>query len=133
MQHLPGPVDWLLDVAHNADSAITLASNLAAVPPSGRRVALFALMARKELAPVLEPLRPLFQGWFLLDLPDPDARPAREVADYLGKEAVVDTGTTEELLPRVDAALRPGDQLVVFGSFRTVEEALRYRSRSVAA
>ncbi|MCC5811906.1 MAG: bifunctional tetrahydrofolate synthase/dihydrofolate synthase [Ectothiorhodospiraceae bacterium] len=133
MQHLPGAVDWLLDVAHNADSAATLASNLTLAPCAGRRMALFALMARKELASVVDPLRACFDGWYLLDLPDDDARSAVEVADYLGKEAVMDTGSVDQLLPRLDAALRPGDQLVVFGSFRTVEEALRYRSRSVAA
>ncbi|MCC5857065.1 MAG: bifunctional tetrahydrofolate synthase/dihydrofolate synthase [Ectothiorhodospiraceae bacterium] len=128
MQHLPGPVDWVLDVAHNADSARVLAQLLAAQPASGRRVALFALMARKDAEAVIAPLRGCFHGWYLMRLPDPDAWTPEALRGWLEAETVLGEGPPAELIPRLDSALAPGDQVVVFGSFRTVEEVLRRRT-----
>lgn len=127
MQHLPGAVDWVLDVAHNADSAAVLASMLREQPVSGRRVALFALLARKDADAVLAPLRRVFDGWYLLRLPDADAREPETLRHKLSGEAVLGDGPAETVLPLMEQVLRPGDQVVAFGSFRTVEEVLRYR------
>ena len=128
MQRLPGKPVWWLDVAHNPDSAAVLAGELRRVPcTGGRRYACFALMARKDLAEVLAPLKGHFDGWYLLTLPDPDAWPAGPVRESLAGEALLGDGPPEALFPVIRSALAPGDELVVFGSFRTVEEALRFR------
>lgn len=127
MQRLPGDSTWWLDVAHNADSALSLRAILDAMPRSGRRYACFGLMARKDLEAVIAPLRDSFDGWYVLSLPEADARPAGEISRILGSSHVVGQGVAEQLFPTIDASLLPGDELVVFGSFRTVEEALRFR------
>ncbi len=129
MQRLPGAVDWVLDVAHNADSAAVLADSLREQPVSGRRVAVFALLARKDADAVLAPLRGLFDGWYLMRLPDPDAWSVEALRDKLRGETVLGDDEPGVLLPALGESLEPGDQAVVFGSFRTVEEVLRHHPR----
>jgi dihydrofolate synthase / folylpolyglutamate synthase len=126
---LPGPVDWIFDVAHNRDSAATLAANLRERPTEGRTWAVFAQMQRKELDVVLAAMSAEIDGWFLLQLPDADARPSSEVAARLksaqGEAAVAGSCTPADVRATVERRVRPGDRVVVFGSFRTVEEVLR--------
>jgi len=128
-QVFPGQVEWILDVAHNRDSAQELAGSLAARPCPGRTLAVFAQLRRKELNEVIEPLAARIDGWWLLELPDADARPSAEVAEALRHRGVqpVDAGPAEFVFAAVERSARPGDRIVVFGSFRTVEEALRHR------
>ncbi len=133
LQRLPGAVEWLLDVAHNADSARVLADTLNRDRPLGRRLAVVALMRRKDREAVLAPLRDLMDGWYLLVLPEADTWSPEELQSCLPAGRVLGAGEAASLLPVLNASLRDGDQVVVFGSFRTVEEVLRYRIASTAA
>jgi dihydrofolate synthase/folylpolyglutamate synthase len=127
---LPGEVEWVLDVAHNRDGVACFADALRQRPPAARTYAVFAQMQRKELEPVLASIAGLVDAWWLLQLPDADARPASEVAAQLAAFGATVAGrdVPERLLPAVDDAAKAGDRVLAFGSFRTVEEALRYRS-----
>lgn len=127
MQRLPGAVDWLLDVAHNADSAQALADVLANEPVEGRRYGVVALLRRKDREAVLAPLKKAMDGWYLLRLEDENAWPPAALECILGHDAVLGQGSATELLALIGRDTRPGDQLVVFGSFRTVEDILRCR------
>lgn len=127
MQHLPGAVEWLLDVAHNADSALALAEHLASLPVTGRRFGVVALLRRKDRAAVLGPLRSCMDGWYLLDLEDDGAWEPDALEVALQGCRVLGRGNARELMPRIDGQTEAGDQVVVFGSFRTVEEVLRHR------
>lgn len=130
-QVLPGAVEWILDVAHNQDGVACLARTLGERQISGRCHAVFAQMRRKELWPVVSSIAGLIDDWWLLDLPDEDARPAVEVGAELrrmGEQVRAEAGAAD-LFDAVGAAAAPGDRVVVFGSFRTVEEALRHRMR----
>lgn len=133
LQRLPGPVEWVLDVAHNRDSVACLVRTLEAWPVSGRQHAVFAQMQRKELEPTIAAAAGLVDSWWLLELPDDDARPTAEVAGALRQAglSVAGLGGPETLFAAVTAGVAPGDRVVVFGSFRTVEEALRYRAQQV--
>lgn len=130
MQTLPGAVEWILDVAHNQASVQALVEHLQAQPLPGRRHAVFAQLQRKELGPVISMLSDQVDCWWLLELPDADARPTAEVAGCLrelGREVAAQAGP-DHLFDQVAAAAKPGDRVLVFGSFRTVEEALRYHA-----
>jgi dihydrofolate synthase/folylpolyglutamate synthase len=130
MQVLPGAVEWLLDVAHNQASVEVLAGHLKERPVTGRCHAVFAQMQRKELESVVRMLAGLVDAWWLLELPDADARPAAEVASCLRRLglSVAAQGGAGDVFGAVSAAAKPGDRVLVFGSFRTVEEALRYHA-----
>ncbi len=128
LQALPGAPVWWLDVAHNPDSARVLADALGARPCAGRRFACIGLMARKDLPAVLEPLRGLFHGWYLMALPGDDMWPPERMREALMGEVIMAQGPPETLFPGIRDELGPEDELVAFGSFRTVEEALRFRA-----
>ncbi len=133
LQRLSGPVEWLLDVAHNADSARVLSQWLATHPVAGRRLAVIGLMRRKDPIAVLEPLMPYVDGWLLLDLQDPEAWTPAELAGHLPVGGVLQQGDAAALVGAADGMLQASDQLVVCGSFRTVEQMLlkRHETRQV--
>lgn len=135
LEVVPGEVEWVLDVAHNHDSVTDLDAFLAAQPPR-RTLAVFAQMQRKALEEVVPAIEARIDQWYLLDLPDSDARATSDVARYLSARGaeVADSGPSASLWTRLESAMQPGDRVVVFGSFRTVEEAMRqgYGSRGDA-
>jgi len=117
--------EWLLDVAHNPAAAERLGSSLAQLEPARPRRAVFGIMARKDLAGVVNALAPVIDVWHPLVLPDDDAcsLDAMVGACHQAGGRVGQAGSPEALLPAV-AAL-PGTKLAC-GSFRTVEEVMRW-------
>ena len=116
----------LLDVGHNPHAADYLAQRLASRPPTGQRLAVFGLLADKDLPGVLRPLLAEVQGWAVTTLPTGRARPALEL-----QAALLGLGAKVHSYPNVVAALEAqceqaaeGDEILVFGSFYCVAEAL---------
>ena len=128
-QVIPGRVTWVLDVAHNPQAAEVLADNLARLGCIGRRHAVMALLADKDAAGVVAPLVPLIDSWHLA-LPPSDRAMALSiveaaVANASPAAASVSHATIPDALASVGAAADDGDVILVFGSFLTVEAALR--------
>jgi dihydrofolate synthase/folylpolyglutamate synthase len=127
-QRLQGPdgIERVLDVAHNPDAAAVLAANLARHPVPGRTLAVCGVLADKDVAGLLAPLRAVVDQWFAATtegargLRD-DELVARGAAVGVAMSAA---GTVPEALGRALEAARPGDRVVVFGSFLTVGPAL---------
>lgn len=124
-------VHLLLDVGHNPHAAEYLARRLVARPAKGRRLAVFGLLADKDLAGVLAPLHGLVDDWAVAPLDTPRSRPASELAD-----ALTNLGATVKSYASVDAALEgqcaqatEDDQILLFGSFFCVAEALQWLER----
>ncbi len=130
LQRIPGEVERLLDVAHNPHAAARLAASLAELPCRGRTLAVVGMLADKDHAGVFEPLLPLVDGWYLADLPVPRAARACQLAATLSRqrpEAAPCCFEFEEVTTAYQRALeeaRPGDRVVVLGSFHTVAEIL---------
>jgi len=116
----------LLDVAHNPHAAEYLARRLAMKPVAGVRRAVFGVLADKDLDGILAPLESLFAEWAVATLPTGRSREGSEVAAILtarGAQASVHPS----LIAAFDAQLaasKPGDEVVVFGSFYSVAEVL---------
>ncbi|WP_041717941.1 bifunctional tetrahydrofolate synthase/dihydrofolate synthase [Alkalilimnicola ehrlichii MLHE-1] len=126
-------VEWLFDVAHNEDSVRVLAETVRDEAGKGRVIGLFAAMHRKALSGVLATMGAVVDEWYLPRLEDPQAHPPEAVAAGLretGVDAsVIHTGGLSALLAAVADRARPGDRVVVFGSFRTVEAVMRAGGR----
>ena len=127
-QIVPGPVEWILDVAHNVPAAEGLAANLRARPRARRTIAVCAILGDKDILGITATLRDEFDVWILAALDGPRAVGTRELAARLPADAVVHAQA-----PDVPAACRaarklaqPGDRVVVFGSFLTVGPALDF-------
>lgn len=126
---LPGPVTRILDVAHNVEAARALASNLARLRCEGTRHAVFSLLADKDAVGIVAVLAPLIDQWHLAEAPGDRATPLARLLEAVGSSAPARAPVTYASLGQACAgaldAARPGDCLLVFGSFVTVEAALR--------
>lgn len=127
-QKIPGPVEVVLDVAHNPESARALAENLRASPAAGKTHAVFALLADKDAVGVIAPLKDCFDTWFVAGLAGERGQPAETLAARLKPYVHTDVTTCENPLAAFHAAKRhavEGDRIAVFGSFHTVAEILQ--------
>ncbi|MCX8018512.1 MAG: bifunctional folylpolyglutamate synthase/dihydrofolate synthase, partial [Rhodocyclaceae bacterium] len=131
-QVLPGAVTWILDVAHNGESAAALAANLRAFRCPGRLRAVFAVLSDKSPERMVEHLRDLIDGWYLTQTADERALPAEALAARLSGLLPKDRYQVfEDIGSAIAGALadaQGGDCLLVFGSFTTVAAALRHPS-----
>ncbi|MCE5993566.1 bifunctional tetrahydrofolate synthase/dihydrofolate synthase [Pseudomonas sp. KCA11] len=125
------PVELLLDVGHNPHAAEYLARRLAARPLKGRRLAVFGLLADKDLGGVVAPLQGLVDDWAVAPLDTPRSRPAAELVT-----ALTNVGAAVKSYASVGAALEgqcaqatADDQILLFGSFFCVAQALEWLER----
>ena len=125
----PGRPTWVFDVAHNAQAAVALAANLRALPCTGRRHAVFSLLADKDAVAVVAAMTELIDEWHLAPAPGIRAKPVSELQDAVltaqpGAKPLVYGGLDQALAGAAERA-SADDCVVVFGSFMTVEAALR--------
>nr|WP_255699145.1 bifunctional tetrahydrofolate synthase/dihydrofolate synthase [Luteimonas sp. Y-2-2-4F] len=124
-----GGVEVLVDVGHNPQAARALAAALAERPAAGRTVALYAALADKDAAGVAAALQDAVDDWRLAGLADagPRSRDADALAAALAGTAAAGAPRHASVAEGLEAALRaarPGDRVLVFGSFHTAAAAL---------
>jgi len=128
-QIVPGRPVLVLDVAHNPQAAAALAVSLDQMGFYPRTFAVFGVMADKDIANVIAPLRSLIDRWFVTDLPiaraAAAAEVAREVAAAMPQARVSTHATPGDALRAALAAADPADRILVFGSFHTVGGVLK--------
>ncbi len=121
----------LLDVGHNPHAAEYLAQRLASQALAGKRLAVFGLLADKDLPGVLAPLLKQVAAWAVAPLPTPRSRPAAELqATLLNLGA--DVGAYDDIAAALEAQLdraSADDEILLFGSFYCVAEALEWLAR----
>ena len=123
----PRGVTWIYDVAHNPQSARELARHLGGV--AARRVhGVVGMLGDKDAAGTLAPLVPVIDAWYATGLDgERGAGPERlvEALGTLGVERPVTACTAPPAaVAAAGARAAPGDLVVVFGSFRTLESVL---------
>jgi dihydrofolate synthase / folylpolyglutamate synthase len=118
----------LLDVGHNPHAAEYLAQLFVARPLRGKRLAVFGLLADKDLLGVLKAVHGEVDDWAVVTLPTERARSAAEL-----KAALLTLGAQVESFPDVAAALQAQcaqaaaeDEILLFGSFYCVAQALEW-------
>jgi dihydrofolate synthase/folylpolyglutamate synthase len=132
-----GQVTWILDVAHNRQAAQALRRNLAEQLAPGRTFAVFGVLSDKDAAGMVAALADQVDVWHLAAPADARALPVNQLAAQVAL-AVPDTQcqaypSVESALDAVAARVAEGDRVLVFGSFVTVGDALRWLNTSVAA
>jgi dihydrofolate synthase / folylpolyglutamate synthase len=126
-QVLPGEPEWILDVAHNPDAALSLAASLAARPCRGRTFAVCGILADKDAAGIAGALATAVDRWIVVGLEGPRALPPAELARRIeagGARSVIAVADVSSGLATARRECKPGDRVVVFGSFLTVGPAL---------
>lgn len=127
LRHQPTVV---ADVAHNPHAAAALAGNLDGLPAGGRNLAVFAMLADKDIGGVVEALKDRIDEWLVADLQEPRGASGADLARTLHSHGV---GRCIGRFDRPGLAYRhalehvaaPGDRVIVFGSFHTVADVLR--------
>ncbi|HTX04261.1 MAG TPA: bifunctional tetrahydrofolate synthase/dihydrofolate synthase [Steroidobacteraceae bacterium] len=127
-QIVPGPVEWILDIAHNPPAAELLASQLRERPCQGSTLAVIGILADKDVPAIGAALAPAVQRWFLCGLEGPRGISAAELAQRLRAVAYhpILAGSVLEACQAARDAARPGDRIVVCGSVHTVGPALEW-------
>lgn len=118
----------LLDVAHNPEASGLLAERLEWQPCGGRRLALFAVMADKDIRQIIEILGGSFDEWWIASLPEVPRAASAGVVSAIAREVlsqpVEEVASVSAALCEALARMAPADELVVFGSFFTVAAVL---------
>jgi dihydrofolate synthase/folylpolyglutamate synthase len=122
------PLHVLLDVGHNPHAAVFLAQRLNQRPVKGKRLAVFGLLSDKDLDGVLSELTACFDSWAVAPLPTPRSRSAQEIAEALQNLGAVVTSypSVAQALEAQCAHATADDEIVLFGSFYCVAEALEW-------
>lgn len=127
-QVLPGHPVVILDVAHNPHAARALASNLGQMRRDGRTIAVFAMLADKDISGVVAALKDVIDLWLVSGIDHPRGMAADALAAHVADQS-------HEVFPDIAAAYRHAcqiaggsDRIVAFGSFHTVAEIMQQRT-----
>ncbi|PPD17842.1 MAG: bifunctional tetrahydrofolate synthase/dihydrofolate synthase [Methylotenera sp.] len=120
----------IVDVAHNPHAALSLAHNLKTTPCSGKTIAVFAMLADKDINGVIQAVLPYIDAWLIADNHSIRGAKAQELH---GKLTQHQASAQVDLFSNVASALAAAcviatknDRIIVFGSFYTVADAIDY-------
>jgi dihydrofolate synthase/folylpolyglutamate synthase len=131
-QYLNTHPDIIIDVAHNPQAAQSLSENLAELqqnmPKDGRLIAVFAMLADKDIDAVVRVLQHQIDAWHVAELHHPRAAKLSELINVL---AAAQVKVPVQAHPSIQLALMDAcknmtknDKIIVFGSFFTVAAVL---------
>jgi len=127
-QIIPGSIEWILDVAHNEPAARVLAMHLADRPCLGRTIAVISILGDKDIAEIGKALAPVIDHWALCSLQEPRGLPAAELARRLAlpQETIALADSVAAGCELAQSLAKPGDRIVVCGSFLVVGASLQW-------
>lgn len=131
LQWLETPARVLVDVAHNPLGAEALAAYLASIRPRPKRHAVCGVLGDKDAGAMLRALEAEIDAWYFASLAGTRGRNARELAGKLPR--TVPSWAFDSVDAAFEAALDnrgEREEVVVFGSFVTVERVLRLATSS---
>lgn len=123
-------VEIVVDVGHNPQAARELAAWLRSAPVTGRTHAIYAALGDKDVVGVVSALAPAIDAWHLAGLAEAGPRGtdvdgfAARLSDTAAATATRHA-TVADALRELRRDARPGDRILVFGSFHTAAAALR--------
>lgn len=128
-QYQQGNPPHILDVAHNADSMACLAELLDEQVCNGKTLAVLGMLEDKQHAEALSMILPKISAWFIADLDVARGMKANQLADVVksldSKASVACFESVKQAIQSADLAAENGDRVIIFGSFYTVEFAMR--------
>ncbi len=121
----------LLDVGHNPHAARFLAQRMAQRPLSAGRLAVFGLLSDKDLEGVVGELQGSIRHWAVAPLPTPRTRPVVQLQSTLQNLGANVTSYQDvaQALQAQCVQATADDEILVFGSFYCVSEALAWLAR----
>ncbi|MDZ4099540.1 MAG: bifunctional tetrahydrofolate synthase/dihydrofolate synthase [Methylophilaceae bacterium] len=120
----------ILDVTHNPHAAEALAHNLRQNKIDGKTIAVFAMLADKDVAGVIGAVMPEIDAWYLSSVAHGRAATTTQLVEIFKKSDVKQAFRCFENLTSayeqacLDASKT--DRIIVFGSFFTVAEVMQF-------
>ena len=127
-QVLPGRPAIVLDVAHNPHAAAVLAENLDRQGYFPHTIAVFGMLADKDVAGVVQALRHRIDSWHCASLPGARGSSAGELVARLAAEGVTQVRAHADVAAAFDRArveAAENDRIIAFGSFLTVADVMK--------
>lgn len=127
-QVLPGRPAIVLDVAHNPHAAAVLAANLGTQGYFARTIAVFGMLADKDIAGVAQALMQRVDVRHCGGLPGPRGTTGEAVASILSAAGAAHVQSHADIAAAFAAAAGEAgenDRIVAFGSFLTVAEVAK--------
>lgn len=122
----------IVDVAHNPHAATSLTQNLQSTPCAGRTLAVFAMLADKDIEGVISVVAPCISRWYIADIWAARGAKALDLQKTLVRQ--VDQASVrvfDDVSLALAAACKDADKndrIIVFGSFYTVADAISWVS-----
>ena len=121
-------VEWILDIAHNEPAAAIFAGHVRERPARGRTFAVVGILGDKDAGAIARLVGPVVDHWILCAVPGPRGTSAAELARRM---SLPESGATlaesvEQGCEVARATAKPGDRVLVFGSFHTVGPAMQW-------
>jgi dihydrofolate synthase/folylpolyglutamate synthase len=118
---------WILDVAHNRDSAKALAESLASMPGEPVTFTIVGMLADKDVESIVAPLEPLVGAWIAVTVEGSRAanaaKLATKIANQTHKPCLV-CGDISQALQYASEHTGEGDKILITGSFYIVGPTL---------
>ena len=118
---------WLIDVAHNPQSAQALAEYLTSLSQTIQYNAVFSVLSDKDSLPMVQILAPFIDQWFIADLSIARATPLPALKTVLLNAGVAENKIlfADSIDQAVDCVAKDGAHpVLVWGSFFTVSQTL---------
>ena len=135
-QLYPNHPQVILDVAHNPHAASALAGNLRKLPCHGRTLAVFAMLADKDIAGVIAAMDMEVDSWYVADINNARGASAQQLTNFIYLK--IPGGDIQSFADVASAYLQAckdaseNDRIVVFGSFFTVADVMRVLTQDLA-
>jgi dihydrofolate synthase/folylpolyglutamate synthase len=127
-QVVPGPVTRVFDVAHNPHGAHALAATLREHPSGGRTLAVCGMLRDKDITATLREMTARVDAWYVAPVASPRSADAAQIERALQQaDNRAPVHAFDDVRSAYAAAVRdarPGDRVLVFGSFYTVAAAI---------
>ena len=128
-QVLPGRPAIVLDVAHNPHAARALAATLGTMGYFPATLAVFGMLADKDVRGVIDAVAARVDRWFVATLPGPRGATAEAIRAELARAGIAASAIracadVASALAAAREAAGEADRIVAFGSFLTVAAAL---------
>ena len=128
-QYLSSKPDVILDVAHNPHAAKSLAANLKNTSPQGKTIAVFAMLADKDIAGVVQAVADEVDEWYVSGISHARGADGLLIKQFVNQEL---PNASIRLFDGVENAYHQAcldanenDRIIILGSFFTVAEVMR--------
>jgi dihydrofolate synthase / folylpolyglutamate synthase len=121
-------VEWILDIAHNEPAAAIFACHVRERPARGRTFAVVGILGDKDAGAIARLVGPVVDHWILCGVRGPRGTSAAELARRMSlpESGVTLADSVEQGCEVARATAKPGDRVLVFGSFHTVGPAMQW-------